>query len=431
MRGVGWLAVGLGWSVAFAQTPARPRPAAPSQTESDAYTRYELLAVDTAQFRIDYEVTATAEGARFFFNPIRKGSQASDEAVYDAMTGQPLRFEVVDGAAARRDGLLEADAEGEYIKIFLARPVPPKGGGRLLIHKIYKDPKSYYREGNLLVFSRSLGIKRNAVVLPPGYEIVACNVPAQVLTTPDGRIASRFYNIDPEAAPLVVKARALSTPAAAANPGPAAKPRESPSQAGPAPSYASRLAERARQDRSIVYFLKPPDTHSFSLYHDYTESREGTDRYLNVVRQGSHVSDPKAWVLDTGEVLPSETLKGEAIGRAGISTAEPVNRDTEIVVIRFPRVQRGQSIRLRIEETYTDPVSYFADHDELIFDRSFGRPRNAVVLPSGWYVTASSLPAVVTETDDGRIRVDYNNPRPDTLYVLLKAKPRSAAGPHP
>ena len=25
------------------------------------------------------------------------------------------------------------------------------------------------------------------------------------------------------------------------------------------------------------------------------------------------------------------------------------------------------------------------DGDELVFDRSLGRPRNAVVLPSGWY----------------------------------------------
>jgi hypothetical protein len=31
------------------------------------------------------------------------------------------------------------------------------------------------------VFTRSLGIKRNAVVLP-GYELVSCNVPAQVAT---------------------------------------------------------------------------------------------------------------------------------------------------------------------------------------------------------------------------------------------------------
>src|SRR5688572_31959254 len=45
------------------------------------------------------------------------------------------------------------------------------------------------------------------------------------------------------------------------------------------------------RSRDIVYFLRPPDTHAFSLYHDYTESREGSDKYLNVVRTGSKVSE--------------------------------------------------------------------------------------------------------------------------------------------
>ena len=83
-----------------------------------------------------------------------------------------------------------------------------------------------------------------------------------------------------------------------------------------------RVSERAFQDREIVYFLKEPTTHSFSLYHDYTESREGTDKYLNVVRAGSTVSDPSARNLDTGEALKVETLKGDAITKAGIDIGE-------------------------------------------------------------------------------------------------------------
>ena len=68
------------------------------QTETDEYTRYELLAPDSASFAIHYEVTATTPGAKYYFNPIRKGSVASGESVIDVMTGQPLRFEVVSGA---------------------------------------------------------------------------------------------------------------------------------------------------------------------------------------------------------------------------------------------------------------------------------------------------------------------------------------------
>ena len=58
-----------------------------AQTEADEYTRYELLAPETASFKIYYEVAATTAGARYFSNPIRKGSTASEESVRDAMLG--------------------------------------------------------------------------------------------------------------------------------------------------------------------------------------------------------------------------------------------------------------------------------------------------------------------------------------------------------
>ena len=186
----------------------------------------------------------------------------------------------------------------------------------------------------------------------------------------------------------------------------------------------NRLDERAHQDRDIVYFLQQPETHSFGLYHDYTESRLGTDKYLNVVRKGSRASKPSALILDTGEALRAETLRGDAITRASLDIGEPVKPDSEVVVIRFAPVEKGKSIRLRISETYTDEKSYRLEGEQLVFDRSFGRPRNAVVLPAGWYLTASSIPAVVTQTDDGRIRLDFVNPRPDEIAVLIQARRR-------
>src|SRR5262245_42833242 len=70
---------------------------------ADTYTRYELLAPDTHQFKIYYEVTETRVGARFHFNAIREGSEASDESVIDLATGKPLKFEVVTGAQAKLD----------------------------------------------------------------------------------------------------------------------------------------------------------------------------------------------------------------------------------------------------------------------------------------------------------------------------------------
>ncbi|MFZ0211327.1 MAG: hypothetical protein WBE20_00060 [Candidatus Acidiferrales bacterium] len=402
--------------------PAATAPAA-HQTETDEYTRYELLAPDTASFKIYYEVTATTAGAKFFYNPIRKGSVASDEAVYDAMTGAPLHFEVVSGAAASQDPLMErADASTDFIKVQLARPVPPDGQGRMIIIKTYKDGMSYYRDGDEIVFHRPLGIKRNKVVLPAGYELVSCNVPSQVLTEPDGRISISFMNGSAGEAPLIVRAKLGAQTGDAARPHALTSARswEAPFQGE---SERGRLSERAHQDRDIVYFLQQPETHSFSLYHDYTESHPGADKYLNVVREGSTVSNPSAYILDTGETLQSRIMTGADLAAAHIDAeGEQVTPTTQVVVIPFTPVKKGQSIRLRISETYTAPVSYRLDGDELIFDRSFGRPRNAVVLPAGWYLTASAIPATVTQMPDGRIRLDFWNGRPDEVDVLIRAK---------
>src|SRR5260370_40770722 len=62
------------------------------QTETDEYTRYELLWPESASFAIRYEVTATTAGAKYYFNPISKGSVSSGASVFDAMTGEPQRF---------------------------------------------------------------------------------------------------------------------------------------------------------------------------------------------------------------------------------------------------------------------------------------------------------------------------------------------------
>jgi hypothetical protein len=370
----------------------------------DTYTRYELLAAETASFRIIYDVSAVSPGARYFFNPIRAGSETSDESVIDMASGKPLPFEVVSGADARASGLPNADPQGQYIRVALARPVPEGGEARIRIIKTYKDPKTYRLDGDAIVFDRALGIARNAIVLPAGYELVACNIPSQILEEADGRVAVSFWNPYPVPSPLVMRARPYKDGPVPAMTTPMAPPAAAdPSPAG-VPMNRIRVSERAFQDREIVYFLLDPASHSFSLYHDYTERRPGTDKYVNVVRAGSTVANPSARNLDTGEALPVETVDGN-------------------VVISFPAVKEGTSIRLRIEETYTDPARYGIVDGQLMWNRSFGRPRNDMVLPAGWRVTTSSIPATVSLTSDGRVRLAYVNPRPDAIDVFVKARP--------
>jgi hypothetical protein len=298
------------------------------------------------------------------------------------------------------------DTSQTYIRVKLARPVPANGGeARILIDKTYEDAASYFMRGDTLVFNRPLGIKRNAVVLPAGYEIISSNVPSQVLQEPDGKIGISFWNDSPAEAPVMLRARPAAKLAAATS------------------SVAAKLTDRAHQNREIVYFLQQPETHAFDLYHDYTESRVGVATYLNEVRGGSTVSKPSARNLDTGEELKWEILKGDAITQAKLNVAN-VTPQSEIVVFRFAPVKQGESIRIRMFETYTDTARYKLTADELVWDRSFGRPANAVVLPAGWVLTNSSIPATVSTMADGRVRLDFINPRPDEIATLITAHRR-------
>lgn len=385
----------------WAQRAAQP----PVQTRTDEYARYDLQAAETASFRITFEVSLTTAGARTFVDPIPRGSVASGVAATDMMTGSPLKFAATPFA----------------VTVTLARPVPANGQGRVRIEKTYTDPKRYHADGDLLVFTHPMTVRRASVVLPAGFALVSCNVPSQVLSDERGRIAISFMNQAPGDATLIVKARAAAAvgPAAAPRPLTNARSWEAPGQGA---TERARLTERAHQDRDIVYFLNEPSTNAFSLYHDYTESRPGTNTYLNVVRTGSRVSNTSAYILDTGEVLKDETLRGAAITDAKIDIGQNVTPDTEVVVVHFAPVQAGQSLRLRISETYTAPQSYRLEGDDLVFERSLGRARNAVVLPPGWYLTALSIPAVVSETPDKMIRLDFMNGRPDSIDVFLKAR---------
>lgn len=394
-------------SAALCWGPMRLSAQPARQTDADAYTRYELLAPESGKFRILYDVSATTPGATAYFNPIRQGSVATDERVQDLATGQALPFDVVNAEAARAGGVRVNDASQQYIRVPLARPVPPNGGeGRIRIDKTYEDRASYYLDGEDLVFERPLGIKRNAVVLPVGWELIACNYPSQVLQETDGRILVSFWNATPAEAPLRLRARRVSGVMSGAT------------------SVRPRLIERAVQTREIVYALREPSTHAFDLYHDYTEDRVGTDHYLNVVRSGSTVSNPSGMNLDTGEPLWTEVLRGAAITRAKLAVAE-VQPTTEVVVFRFTPVPQGGSRRLRMSETYTDPARYREVNGELVWDRGFGRPANAVVLPAGWMLTNSTIPGTVTTIPDGRVRIDFVNPRNDDIAVLITARRRA------
>jgi len=192
----------------------------------------------------------------------------------------------------------------------------------------------------------------------------------------------------------------------------------------PAGSQSRQFTERAYQDREILYELGPPESHAFRITHDYTELKEGTKYYFNLVREGSHVSDPESIDLDTGETLKYEVISGKQARDRQLGAGD-VKDDTEVVVTHLARaLAKGMTNRLRLKETYSDPKSYYLDGEELVWDRTFGRLRNTVVLPAGWYLTTLASPATIQTLADGRVAVYVVNARSDEVRVFLRARRR-------
>ncbi len=178
---------------------------------ADDFTVYELLAPSTHSFDIIYDVTQAREGAPYFYNPIRPGSVASKERVVDLATGKPLEFETIDGKTAKAAGGVGARTadDAEYLRVKLLKPVPKGAETRIRIYKTYTDPPSYYENESGFVFDRPLGIKRNVVVLPRGYELVGSASPGIVTTDADGRIHVSFLNDRNDQLPVKIVARKL------------------------------------------------------------------------------------------------------------------------------------------------------------------------------------------------------------------------------
>src|SRR5436853_3759113 len=184
------------------------------------------------------------------------------------------------------------------------------------------------------------------------------------------------------------------------------------------------LNERAYQDREILYELQGPESHAFRITHDYTVRKPGERYYFNVVRSGSHVADPESVDLDSGENLKWEVITGKQ-ARSRALPVEDAKEDSEVVVTYLAcPLANGTTNRIRLEETYADPKSYYIDGEELVWDRTFGRLRNTVVLPLGWYLTALTSPATIETLPDGRVSVHIVNNRADDIRVYLRARRR-------
>lgn len=188
---------------------------------------------------------------------------------------------------------------------------------------------------------------------------------------------------------------------------------------------ASGQFHRAEQSLEIRYWLLDPGTHQFRISHDFSIDRPGQKYVHSFVRKGSLVSpDAKITCLDSGKVLKTYTVKGKDVNALGYY---PTPADPDSVVVQGDLEQpvgQGLSTRVRVEETYTDPVGYTVANGELAWQRTLGRPFNQVTLPAGWMLGSVNTPAVVSMDAEDRVVLRFTNVRNDQLAVKITARLR-------
>lgn len=185
---------------------------------------------------------------------------------------------------------------------------------------------------------------------------------------------------------------------------------------------------RAEQDRVISYWLLEPSTHQFRISHDFTVTRVGQKSVHSFVRKGSQVApDARMFDLDSGKPLKTYTVKGKDVNALGYYP-EPVDPESIAVQgdLEHP-IAEGLSTRVRVQETYTDPVGYVMQDGELVWKRTLGRPVNYVTLPAGWMLASVNIPAVITLDEEGRVRLRFTNTRNGNLDIVIKARKRPAS----
>ncbi|HSP07440.1 MAG TPA: hypothetical protein VLR94_09700 [Acidobacteriota bacterium] len=192
----------------------------------------------------------------------------------------------------------------------------------------------------------------------------------------------------------------------------------------------SQPFHRAEEDREITYWMLDPASSQFRFSHDFTISRPGQKYAHSWVRKGSTVSDDQTFIdLDTGKKLKTKKVTGKEVNELGYYEEATDPDDVVVQGELLQPVPVGGTVRIRVMETYTDKEHYYVDKSgDLVWDRTFGRPRNILTLPAGWMLVSCTFPAIITQDAEGRIVLQLNNPRNDEIHVIVHARKRPAAG---
>ena len=151
-----------------------------------------------------------------------------------------------------------------------------------------------------------------------------------------------------------------------------------------------------------------------------------TDRCPICRHQGGASARPLVTMVETGEELDAEILRGAAIAHAGIDlygVAPGGSRPGDVIAICVPRVEDDGQVQLRIPRSFAETARPSDEH-HLAWEGS-ARPANTMVLPPEWYLLESSVAAIVTRERDGRTRIEFDAPSSMSTEILLTVRRRA------
>ena len=126
-------------------------------------------------------------------------------------------------------------------------------------------------------------------------------------------------------------------------------------------------------------------------------------------------SRPYALPASNGDEPAKRVFRGPALARAGIWFRGPAGTDN-IVAVRVPAAGPEELVELRIPRVLTDGAH---STGQQYTPTSAAPLPNAMLLPAGWYLLGSSVPTVVSQTGDGRTRIEFDAPPDGAPEVVL------------
>lgn len=335
--------------------------------------------------RVVTDTIVTDEGARMLRQPLAPGSRASKVKAVDRATGKILPSRVEPGG----------------IVVDLGRALPPRAEQRVGIEEWAEPGRMASVTGDRIIFERLLTRGRAVVVLPSGFMVSTCSLPAQIATE-DGRARVGVVNANELAETIRIEAR-----------------RGTPAQ-------VQRLATsfRAEDDRSIVYWLEDPATSRIKLALELLVTRAGQSHVYSVLRKEDNITDPISLDVDRGMELKTRIVTGTEATAIGDSPA-PFSADARVLVADLGyAVPEGGTARVRLYQTANDPTEYKLDgHGGFRWDRFLARLHTRAVLPAGWTVGSSSHPARVSRDPQGRVVLDFVQASGDSPALVVTAMP--------